>query len=421
MQARQTKMPRPCHRPLAAALAALASCGAWADEPTPWYVGASQTLTHDSNVYRIADGPGDNYASTGLLGGFDQAIGRQRFTAAANLRYNKYNQQSTLNNTSYNVNAGWDWATIENLSGNVSLQANQNLASFDGNAAVPTTSRNILKTDAVAASVRWGGAGQVSLQADYAHNRVRYSAPESLFAQSSTDTGSLGAFYNVGPTLTLGTALRLTHAVSPYGLQTSPGVYQSTSSNGRNLDLSANWRYSPQTGVAARLSWTKQSGSGGNAEDFSGITGSLSANYAPTAKLAFSAAFNRDTGTNGSFFTLGAAPGGTPIVGQYQNSRVSNSVSLGATYAATAKIGVNTGYSYRRSKNANTLSSGSNSANVGDYTDTVRSASLGASYAIARAWLLSCNLSHENRSATSTPSVAYSANVASCTATLTLR
>lgn len=421
MQARQTTPQWPARCRLVVALATLASTAAWADEPTPWYLGASETLTHDSNVYRLSNGPGDTYSSTGLLGGFDQSIGRQHFSATANVRYNKYREQTTLDNTSYNVNAGWDWATIENLSGNVNVQANQSLASQNGNATIPTSGRNILKTEAVAASVRWGGMGLVSLQADYGHNRVHYSAPEYLTSQSSADSGSLGAYYNLGPTLKLGTAVRLTRTVYPYGFQTGPGVYESTSSNGRNLDLTADWRYSTQTGVSARLSWTNQTGSGGNAQDFSGITGALSANYAPTAKLSFSASYNRDTGTNGSFFNIATAPGNTPTVGQYQNSQVSDSISLGATYAATAKINVNAGYNYRHSKISNALASGNNSAGVGDYTDNIRTASLGASYAIARAWMLSCNLSHETRSATTTPSFAYSANLASCTATFTLR
>ncbi|MEP7101528.1 MAG: hypothetical protein ABI781_13525 [Burkholderiales bacterium] len=421
MQARQTKTPWPCQRPLVAALAALASCGAWADEPTPWYVGASQTLTHDSNVYRLPNGAGDTYSSTGLLGGFDQSIGRQHFAATANLKYNKYNEQTTLNNTSYGLNAGWDWTSIENLSGSLNLAANQNLATFDGNATIPTSGRNILKTEAIAANVRWGGTGVLSLQTDYAHNRVHYTAPEYLSAQSSADSGSLGAYYNVGPTLKLGTAVRLTRTVSPYGFQSSPGVYESTSSNGRNLDLSADWRYSPQTGVSARLSWTRQSNSGSSGQDFSGITGALSANYAPTAKLSFNAGFNRDTGTNASLFNIGGGAGTTPVPAQYQNSTISNSLSLGAAYAATAKISVNTGYMYRHSRNASTLSAGGGSANVGDYTDNVRSASLGVNYAIARAWQLSCNLSHETRSTTSASSFGYSANVAGCTATLTLR
>ncbi len=421
MQARK-KNRLPCRRPLIAALATLSSCGAWADEPTPWYVGVSESVTHDSNVYRITGGPSDTYTSSGLLGGFDQSIGRQHFSATANLRYNKYNEQDTLNNTSYGLNAGWDWTTIQNFSGNVSVQANQALASFDGNATLPTTSRNILKTDQIATSVRWGGTGILSARADYAHSRVRYSAPEYLSSKSSADTGSLGADYNVGPTLRLGTAVRFTRSVSPYGIQTSPGVYESNSTNGRNLDLSADWHYTVQTNASARLSWTHQTNSGAGGQDFSGLTGSLSANYAPTGKLAFSVSFNRDAGTNGSFFNIAGAPGSTATnTALYQNSQVTNTLSLGTTYAATAKISANANYQYRQAKIVNSLEGSGFSTGAGDYTDTLHSSSLGLTYDIARAWQLSCNLSHENRSTSSAGAFSYTANVVGCAGTFTLR
>ncbi|HZV92886.1 MAG TPA: hypothetical protein VFF72_06680, partial [Caldimonas sp.] len=75
---------------------------------TPWYLGASESLTRDSNVYRVPGGPGDTYSSTSLLGGFDQHIGRQRVFGNANVGINRYDGQSRLNNTSYNVAGGLD-------------------------------------------------------------------------------------------------------------------------------------------------------------------------------------------------------------------------------------------------------------------------------------------------------------------------
>ena len=163
-------------RPLIAALAAAAGGGAWAAEPNPYYIGVTQSLTHDSNVFRLPDGSGDNYASTGLVGGFDQSIGRQRVHATANVRDNYYQREKTLNNISYGVSAGWDLVTIENLSGGITVDANQSLASYDNNnAARPTTNRNILKTQQLAARVRWGGVGALNLDGAYAHSRVSYS------------------------------------------------------------------------------------------------------------------------------------------------------------------------------------------------------------------------------------------------------
>ena len=79
----------------------------------------------------------------------------------------------------------------------------------------------------------------------------------------------------------------------------------------------------------------------------------------------------------------------------------------------TAKIGVTAGYTYRQSRIAN--------PGGGDYNDKLQVASLGASWAIARAWQLGCNLSHEKRDAGGAAGLAYSANVIGCSAQFTLR
>ncbi len=48
-------------QPIAMALLATASCGAWAEdgEPSPYYIGANVSAFRDSNVFRIPDGPHD--------------------------------------------------------------------------------------------------------------------------------------------------------------------------------------------------------------------------------------------------------------------------------------------------------------------------------------------------------------------------
>ncbi len=437
MQAHNTNaLRRRVVRPLIAAIAAAASCGAWADEPSPYYIGVTQSLTHDSNVYRVSDtyfdttlAPlgrtrADNYSNTGLIGGFDQLISRQRVYANLNLHYNKYQDNSTLNNTSYGVSAGWDWATIENLSGNLSLDANQSLAALNGNALVPVTTRNLVKTDQLSTSVRWGGEGLLNLTGSYAHSRVKYSAPEYLSSQSSGDTGSIGANFRLGPDLRVGGALRFTRTVSPYGValtqvlppSTDPADYASNTTSGRNVDLTLDWRSTAQTNLNARLSWTHQSNSnsGASSLDFSGLTGAITANYAPTAKLTFGAGISRDAGTNSSFFNTPTSTPGTPVSGLSQNSQTTDAYSLRAGYAATAKISLNANLQYRRSRIVNSPAND-------ESTDDTRSASLGASYEIARSLQLGCNLSHESHSLSGIAGYSYGANTVGCSAQFTLR
>ena len=445
MQA-QNKMTllRRAVRPMTAMFAAAACCGAWADEPSPYYIGVTQSFTHDTNVYGSPSSISDTYSSTGLTGGFDQGIGRQRVYANANVRYNKYRSETTLDNTSYGVGAGWDWATIEQLSGSLTANATQGLTTSGGNGTLPPTERNVAKTDQLGASVRWGGAGVLSLESAYAHSRVNYSSPAYLASQSSADSASAGGSYRVGPDIRLGGGLRFTRTVSPHAVAntpnpgTNPDNYSPNTANGRNVDLTADWSLTTQTGVTARLSWTRQSNSAATSLDFSGLTGAVSARYAPTAKLTFGASIGRDAGTNAGFFNVPtAAPTApsssatpttpaTPVAptasqgGLSQNSQTSDSYSLNAGYAATAKINVTAGAAYNRSKLVNTVTVGGvPTPNEAD--DNTRSYSLGVDYAAARSWQLGCKLAHLARSVSGTGGFSYSGNSIGCSAQFTLR
>lgn len=410
---------------LAVALATLASCTAWADEPIPYRLGASESITHDSNVYRTPDGPSGTYSSTNVFGGFDQMLSRQRVYGNARVSYNRYLQQSTLDNTSYGAGLGLDWATLYRLSGSINLEANQSLANLNGNATQPVRSRNVLKTDQISTRAAWGGSSLLSVQGSYAHSRVRYSAQESLSSQSSADAVSLGLYHGLTNDIQTGLALRYTRTDSPYAIAvvpnpTGPNDYRSNVGTGRNLDLTFNWNTTTRTSVNARVSFTRQSNSSYSGLDFSGLTGSLTATYMPTARLGFNLTVNRDAGTNASFFnvpTTTLTPG-TPVSGLAQNSQTTTSYSLGATYSVTAKISANAGVQYYHGKLVNSFA-GSNGM-AGNSSDNTTIATLGANYAVARNWQLGCNVAYTSRSLSGQGSYSYNANSVGCSAQVTL-
>lgn len=407
------------------ALAVSCSGAALADEPNPFYIGVSQALTHDSNVYRVPGGPGGNYSSTTLTGGVDQLISRQRVYASGSVSYNKYFNQSPLDNTSYVANAGWDWATLERLSGSININVNQSLANLNDNGSQLLATPNILNANQASASVRLGGDGLLSLEGWYAYSSVRYSAPQYLSSQSSGTSGSIGMYVRPHIDIKLGTAVRITRSVSPYAvaLDTPPGEpqdYESNTQNGRNVDLTAAWRSSSRTDVNARLSWTSQTSTSSGGPVFSGLTGAVSANYTPTAKLSFGASASRDAGANGSFFNFVGTDPSTPITGLSNNSRTSALFSLYAAYAATSKITLSTRLAYNRNKLVNTVTAGEFDSSNG-YIDNYGTASLGAGYAITRNVQLSCNVAYVSSNVSGAAGYSYSANTASCLARVMLK
>jgi len=445
----QTHSTRRLHlaRPLALAIAAMTSGGAWADEPSPYYLGVTQAFTHDSNVTGTVGGGADTYSSTGLTGGLDQLISRQHLYANANVHYNKYRSNTQLDNTSYGLAAGWDWATIEQLSGSFGVSANQSLASQNTTAGLVNTSteKNLAKTDQFNASVAWGGAGALGLQGAYAHSRVSYSAASFFTGESSSDSASAGVSYRLGPDIRLGTGYRASRTVSPHSIYTppvgadpadpvvsgDPANYTANSVRGRNIDLTADWTVTPQTGVNARLSWTRQTNAtSASALDFSGLTGALSARYAATAKLSFGASISRDAGTNASFFNVPPAapvvpvtPVTTPVAsspGLTQNTQTTDSYSLTAGYAVTAKINMNASAGYTRAKVINTTVVGA-ATTATESTDASHAYSIGVDYAATRSWQLGCHAGHTSRSLSVPGGGSYGGNTVGCSAQFTLR
>ena len=424
MQANTIQVPRPrMTRPVVAALAVLASCAAWAEDPNPYYIGISERLTHDTNIYRTPNPITDDYSTASLVGGFDQAIGRQRIYAAGTIGYNRYRDQTTLNHTSYGVNAGWDWASIEKFSGNVYVNANQGLATVNGNSIVPTSTANILNTEQLGASLQWGDA-RLSAVGTYGHSRVNYSAPEYVTSNATGNSASAGLYYSTNPDLKVGVALRFTrtetpsyspHFPTPVPVPPVPDYYLPNTDDGRNLDFTANWQATAQTGINARLSWTKTTNSNPAAQDFSGPTGAIYANYAPTAKLAFNAGVSRSAGTYGSYFNNPNAPIGAPVTGLNPYSQTTDAYSLGAAYAATPKISVNATVAHNYSKYAYPA------APTVDYDDNLRTASLGVTYVGAKHWSLGCNTAYESRNVSGPGRYWYTGSTFSCFGQFTLR
>jgi hypothetical protein len=385
----------------------LCSATAWA-ETSPYVLGASETISHDSNVVRLPDGaaqPASLYAitdwvaSTALLGGIDQPFGRQRVYGNVSVRNNHYRYNSVYSNLSYGLAGALDWSTVERVSGTVSLSSNRNLASFDRrNSNTPNIAKNIEQTNQFDATARVGVVTDLTFEGGYTHQGQHFSEVGDRLDQNVV---SLGLHYRIGGELGLGAGLRLTSGRYPD---------RNDSIKGRNLDLSANWIPSPISNLTARLSLGKTDHSAVTALNFSGATGTLAWNWKPTGKLTFNTQMSRATGNESSFAT-GAS---TPTTAQADNSRLTSTLGLNANYEATAKILLNTGYS--RSLRKLTDSTPTSAA------DRLSRWQIGARYLPTRTTELSCNVSRDSRRADpSTLTYSYSANTVSCAAQISVQ
>jgi hypothetical protein len=400
--------------------------GRIAPDPNPYYLGVSQGFTHDTNVYRIPDGPGDNFSSTSVFGGFNQPISRQRVFGRAGVAVNRYFDESQLNNTSYDLSTGAELATIENISGGLNLGLSRNLAAPAAAAGVPTAVRNIAQTQHADLRVRWGGVSLLTLEGGVGYVRLDYSAPEYVSSESRETTGSLALYYRPGAFLRVGVGGRFERTRTPKAvLDPVTGDYQSNITNGRNLDLLADYAFSQILQSNARVSYTRQTNSSIAGADFSGLTGSLGVTWRPGAKTTVQLDAARDAGFEAASQTRYAAVQSgtgvilTPVSALYENNRVTNSFALGVSYAATAKIGAGARLHYTR---ANLVSAvGTAAGTTNDSTDVSKSASLSVSYEITRAWGASCSATHETREVSGAVVYSYRVNTLGCATQFTWR
>lgn len=378
-------------------------------ETSPYYIGATQAFSYDSNVFRLTDAQakGSTWGSTGLVAGFDEKYRRQHFFGSANVQSNYYQQLKELNNTSYALNGGWDWATIEHLSGSMNLSFSQNLGNYGGETITGIRERNIQNNVFGFASADYGLPSLMVLHGRVGYSRVQYSAP--LYAQYELEQQNitLGVRRQFSGQLTLGT-----------GVAYTKGSYFSIGRDFDRYDLyvTETWVATGQSTLSSRLNYSSWDYSGLQPYSTSGVTGWVRWDYVPTGKLSFNALLGYDTLANSGLTDYGGA---TPnYLGD--TSQLTSSIRLGAKYQATAKIDVNATVDYYRRNYDQSVNPfpGQPPGNLA-FRDQVTAATLGVDWTPTRNWLVACNLNRYTRTQSSDQPIVlmpYSAWGASCSA-----
>lgn len=402
-----------------AALSAMTAGGAMAQE-NPYFLGAALGMTHESNLFRVATGQpetSDTFTTTSLLAGVNQPFGRQRFYADAAVRHNRYRDNDQLNNTGYGLSVGLDWETIERLSGKVNYTRNRALARSGADQGPALTTKNEETGQEFGASLRYGLASLLSLEAALKHRQIDYSAVEFNSLELKEDSLELGVQRSLSGLLTLGGSVRYSQGKYPFAVQTAPGAFQADEFDRKDLNLTATWVPTGLSTVRGRLSYTRESHQLVGSRDVSGVTGALGWDYKPTAKLAFTTDLIRDTGAETAFAAATAGGGGQ--IGN--SSQLSSIVQLRGLYEATAKIQVEANARYVKRNLVTTFGLNTGSSSIDEGSDRFGQLRLGVSYAPVRNGLLACGLTHERRGSSSAVTYPYRANIANCYAQFKLQ
>ena len=407
-----TRAGRP---PLAAAslLILALCCGPWARaETNPYYLGVSETVGHDSNLYRLGDGrptpasiqsKGDTSFITALVGGIDQNWGRQRVTGSMSLRNNRYQRNTSLNYNGYGLNLGLDWSSVNNLSGNLSASANSNLRRFDsteqGSAVL---ARNVEDNRLLSSTVRLGVVTRLTAEATASLRTVDFSAPAYRGSAYRQTTGSLGGRYQLSGGLSAGVAYRDTVTTAPRG---------SFGFDRRDIDLTSTWTPSDRSSVSARLSRTRADYDTQKQNNFSGTTGELQGSSQVTGKVRLNARLARDSGLAYSLFSLGQFTSATNF------NRTTTEARVGADYDLSAKVSLSASLGQSRRDLSAALTQNFSLGGA----DRTTLFSLGGRWQPTRWMLLGCGIDQERRSISGSVGVPYSSLATSCYGQFTLQ
>ena len=407
-----------------ASLCLLVIGGAAAAQTSPWYVGASQDFTRDSNIYRLANGAAtpaglsksDLISTTSLLAGLDQPVGRQRVFGSAALRSSRFSDNKNLNNEGYALSAGLDWATANRLSGTLEANAERRLARFDPNRNPNLNIRNNIEDlTRLRADAKLGVVTAYTAVLSMDHSERRYSASvyDALENRQTTATVSLQWRPHGGTMLGLGA--RHTSGSYPRFRTNDDGSFEPDRYTRSGVDLLGRWDASGASRLDARITLGQTRFDQFDARDTSGVTGFAAWTWRPSGRLTLNARMARDMGQD-AYFNDG------PFVdGVVDSANTSTTARLSAAYALSAKIGLRASVLHaRRDIMQSLLTTDSLSSSVHGH-DSATTLSLAATWSPTDSVLIGCDLGQEKRSADGTLSLPYSANRFGCYGQVFLR
>jgi exopolysaccharide biosynthesis operon protein EpsL len=336
---------------------------------------------HDDNLLRVADDApafdnqrGDSWlqGDVGLV--FDHTYSRQRLSAQARYSKVKFDHFSQLDYNGQDVKGKWNWQVGNHLEGTVGADYNQTLAPYTD---FRSDQRNLRQQRRLYADGAWRFHPSYRVRAGAAKEKFSYELVEQSVNDRTENSYEVGADYLPKSGSEFGVVVRTVKGEYP-----NPRFFA-----GRPLNIDYDqdevkarvlWLATGTTTVQALAGWTKRK-QRALGDDTTGFNGRISAEYKPNGVFSYSAAFWRDF---------------APIESTTISYSLNKGVNVAVTWQASAKIKVDASATYEQ-RNYNPRLAGL--AN-GDLDDSLRSASLRATWAPQRALLLSAALAHQSRS-----------------------
>ena len=373
-----------------------------AAESHPFYIGVSETVSHDNNLLRLADGQqantgytrGDTTMSTAFLAGIDQPFGRQRANANLSLRDVRYSTNSQFNNQGYTGSMGLDWSTAERISGSLSANANRSLSSFNNYQVGLLADKNYEDTQGLNALVSVGLVTQYSLELSAGHRAVSNTLdnPALQSRNFKQDTGGFALRWRPSGISSLALGVHETRGRYPK-FSFINGQYQADRFKQTTVDLTGSLVPRGASTVDFRIGQSQTRYDLNSARNYSGLTGTLGWNWQATGRFKLATRLSRDTGQDSYATTVfGNVPGSSDY------SRLVNSFRVDGNYDYSAKIAITASWQLARRTVVQTIVNPLLPLNASG-KDSTNSYAIGVRWAPLRTVTLGCDATREQRSA----------------------
>ena len=390
---------------------AVVLCGSAQAQLAPFALAVSETVAHQSNLFRAAAGAerADWVSTTGLRAEFDGLVGRQRLKASVGVDVDRYRRNTQLNYNSPKFSAELDWTAAGLLAGELGLNWSSSLYQYGLSGGVPLDGqRNIDGVGQVFSRVRLGGVTQWTFLGGVEALQQSFSAASFAPQEVKQWSADLGARYQASPDLRMTGSLRHTQGRYP---RFDPVTGQDDFTRSA-LDVSSQWVASGASAFDLVLGYTLENH--GLQADRNYWNGALRWLWTPSARLKITSGLRRDANASTSLVT------GNALVTNLYGSTLNTGADLFIDWAASAKINVNA--------SANQTHRAFNDSQInGDVvsgTDDTALFSLGLKYLPTQSIELGCNVSRERRTSkipNTEVSRPYAANAFTCMGKLWLR
>jgi exopolysaccharide biosynthesis operon protein EpsL len=359
-----------------------------ADEFDTVNVVVGDTLSHDSNVFRLPSSSGLPPGSTSRSDVFNthfvglrlnKPYALQRFQADVTKSAVRYNNFSTLDSDTLNYHAAWLWALTPRLTGTLSTDQTQGQASF---AQFGGTQRNLTTTENTTFSVDGWITGGWHLLGSYTNTEHQTDQPLIASPSSRGHRSEVGVRYDAlsGNSVTF-TRRRIPSSTTDQPLD--PINFIDTGATDTETELRASWRPTGKSTFDGRLTYREHRSNTFTQRDFSGVANQLSYSWAPTGKLTFILSAVRDIQPYVAF--------GNTI--ENASFRVDHTLFMVGSWQTSAKTAVRVRYARTQSDFGGPVFAVTGPPR----SDDLRSASIAADWSPRRFVSLSAIISHERR------------------------